>query len=172
MPAHRSCGHLLPGGGVLKDGDRVWRVGHVAGPLEYPPNIYLPDPRSGRFDDPLKEYRTLYCARYQSVALRETLQQFRRTTASLSKLKQLLAEAVLPPVGVPRGWRAKRVLAPAHIRLIAGDLIVYDLAFLVSWRQGSPSSSSSSSRVCLLVDLASRCLKDELGSKRLELRGR
>ena len=71
MPTHRARRDLLCGRRVLKAGSHVWRVGHVAGPLDYPPAAYLPDPRSGRFDDPLKEYRTLYCARHQSVALLE-----------------------------------------------------------------------------------------------------
>ncbi len=127
MSAHCASSDLFPGGGVLKDGSRAWRVGHVGGPLEYPPEIPLPDPRSGRFDDPLKEYRTLYCARYQSVALRETLQQFRRSSATLSMLKHVFGTAGLPPVKVPSDWRAKRVLAPARIRLAAGaDLVVYE----------------------------------------------
>ncbi len=127
MPAHRTGRDLLPGGSLLKDGSRVWRVGHVGGPLDYPPRVHLPDPPSGRFDDPLKEYRTLYCARFQSVALRETLHQFKHSTATISKLKPLFGSTGLPPARVPFEWRAKHVLAPAQIRLAAGsDLVAYE----------------------------------------------
>ena len=81
-------------------------MGHVARPLHYPPAVYLPDPRSGRFDDSLKEYRTLYCARHQIVALRETLQEFRHSTETLSKLKSVYGAVGVPPAKVPDDWRA------------------------------------------------------------------
>ena len=80
----------------------------------------LPEPRSGRFDDPLKEYRTLYCARHQRVALRETLQQFRHDTRTLSRLEDLFGSVDLPPAKVPADWRSMHVLAPARIRLARG----------------------------------------------------
>ncbi len=127
MPAHRTGRDLLSGGSLLKDGSRVWRVGYVDAPLDYPPRVHLPDPSSGRFDDPLKEYRTLYCARYQSIALRETLQQFRRSTTTLSRLKSVFGDTGLPPARVPDDWREKHVLAPARIRLVAeARLAVYE----------------------------------------------
>jgi hypothetical protein len=103
-------------------------VGHIARPVDYPPAAYLPDPRSGRFDDPLKEYRTLYCARHQSVALRESLQQFRHSTETLSKLKSVYGAVYgavgVPPAKVPDDWRAAHVLAPARIRLAPGSELV------------------------------------------------
>lgn len=102
MPAHRTGRAFLPGGRVLRDGTLVWRVGHIARPLA----IYLPDPRTGRFDDPRKQYRTLYCSRHQRTALRETLQQFRRSTTTISLLKGHLNAASwphrrFPKTGVP-----------------------------------------------------------------------
>ncbi len=127
MPAHRACSDLVLGGRVLKSGSHVWRVGHVAGPYDYPPATYLPDPRSGRFDDPLKEYRTLYCARHQSVALRESLQEFRHSSETLSKLKAVYGASGVPRAKVPADWRAAHVLAPARIRLAPGtELVGYE----------------------------------------------
>lgn len=99
-------------------------MGHVARPLHYPPAVYLPDPRSGRFDDSLKEYRILYCARHQIVALRETLQEFRHSTETLSKLKSVYGAVGVPPAKVPDDWRAAHVLAPARIRLAPGSELV------------------------------------------------
>lgn len=102
-------------------------MGPAAAPLDYPPAAYLPDPRSGRFDDPLKEYRTLYCARHQSVALRESLQEFRHSTETLSKLKSVYSASDMPAAKVPDDWRATRVLAPARIRLAPGtELVGYE----------------------------------------------
>lgn len=102
-------------------------MGQVAGPLDYPPAGYLPDPRSGRFDDPLKEYRTLYCARHQSVALRESLQEFKHSTETLSKLKSVYGASGIPPAKLPDDWRATHVLAPARIRLAPGaELVGYE----------------------------------------------
>lgn len=96
-------------------------MGHADGPLDYPPPAFLPDPRSGRFDDPQKEYRTLYCARHQRVALREALQQFRHSTATLSRLKSLFGDRGIRPPRVPDDWRSAHVLAPARIRLAPGS---------------------------------------------------
>ena len=102
-------------------------MGQVAGPLEYAPAAYLPDPRSGRFDDPLKEYRTLYCARHQSVALRESLQEFRHSTETLSRLGSVYGALGVPPATVPDDWRAAHVLAPARVRLASGaELVGYE----------------------------------------------
>ena len=99
-------------------------MGHVAGPLDYPPAAYLSDPRSGRFDDALKEYRTLYCARHQSVALREALQEFRHSTETLLKLKSVYGAVGVAPARVPDDWRAAHVLAPARVRLAPGSELV------------------------------------------------
>lgn len=127
MSTYRAGGDLLPRGRVLKTGSQVWRVGHVARPLDYQPTAYLPDPRTGRFDDPLREYRTLYCARHQSVALRESLQQFRHSTETLSKLKAIYGAAGIPPAKVPDDWRATHVLAPARIQHTRGmGLVGYE----------------------------------------------
>ncbi len=99
-------------------------MGQVAGPLEYPPVVHLPDPRTGRFDDPLQKYRTLYCARYQTIALRESLQHFRHGTDTLAKLKSVYGSAGIPQAKVPNDWRAAHVLAPARIRLAPGSQLV------------------------------------------------
>lgn len=99
-------------------------MGRVSGALGYPPASYLSDARSGRFDDPLNEYRTLYCARHQSVALRESLQGFRHSTETLSKLKSVYGASGVPPAKVPDDWRAAHVLAPARIRLASGSVLV------------------------------------------------
>lgn len=119
MPSHRARRDLLFGGRVLNDGTQVWRVGHVAGPLDFPPPAFIPDPPAGRFDDPTKRYRTLYCSRFQSIALRESLQHFRIGSETRARGARAFGGKV-PAARVPDGWRAQRVLAPARVRLAAG----------------------------------------------------
>lgn len=137
MPAYRSRGDLLPRGRVLKDGSHVWRVGRAESPLAFPSVRPLPERRSGRFDDPLGEYSTLYCAGFQSVALRETLQHFRRDTATLAKLERLYGPGAVPPARVPADWRETRVLAPARIRLSEGaELAAYESPDLLRELEG------------------------------------
>jgi len=140
-------------------------VGHVVGPLDYPPIANLPDPRSGRFDDPLKEYRTLYCARHQSVALRESLQQFRHSTETLLKLKSVYGAAGVPPAKVPDDWRAAYVLAPACIRLTSGsELVGYEEPGLLRTLEGGFAEFLDSQNITSL-DIPALRSKDRIVSQ-------
>ena len=54
---------------------RVWRVGHAGSPLEFVPHEYCS--WEHRFDDPERQYRTLYGAQHRITALREVLADLR-----------------------------------------------------------------------------------------------
>lgn len=102
-------------------------MGPVERPLGFPPRRAGEAPGAGRFDDPLGEYSVLYCAGFQSVALRETLQHFRRDTRTIARLETLYGEGQAPPALVPADWRSARVLMPARIRLADGrELAAYE----------------------------------------------
>ena len=127
MSARRARCAVVPRGRLLKDGSHVWRVGPVGAPLAFPPSGSRERPRAGRFDDPLGEYSVLYCAAFQSVALRETLQHFRYDSATLARLRDVRGDGPVPPARVPADWRSARVLAPGRIRLAeGGDLAAYE----------------------------------------------
>ncbi len=113
----------------------MWRIGHKSDPLGFPSKKYLSDPRAGRFDDPIGHYRTLYCARYQIVALREVLQGFRYSTATLKQLVAKYGADNVPPTEVPSAWLESRVLAPCRIRTALGaeEFAEYESAHTMRW---------------------------------------
>ena len=100
-------------------------MGFHTEPLGLTPLPALPDPRrgqprAGRFDDPRGEYRILYAARWQRVALRESLQNFRRDSRELAVLLKTVGLADLDPPEVEAGWLATRTLAEGVIRCVPG----------------------------------------------------
>jgi hypothetical protein len=71
-----------------------------------------------RFDDPEKQYRTLYCATERLTALREVLGDFRPNTKALAEFQEIFgpdAVGVLPAGVVSWAWRETNVLAPGRI---------------------------------------------------------
>jgi hypothetical protein len=77
-----------------------------------------------RWDDPWREYRTLYCAESALTCLREVLADLRPDTKAIAELKQLFGDETpaLKGVGeVAAEWRDAHQLCPA--------LIVSDHAF-------------------------------------------
>jgi len=93
-------------------------VGNIANPLGFTPPEFCS--WEGRFDDPSKIFRTLYCAEQSLTCLREKLADFR---PSLKALKEAGMESVS---SIPGAWRATYALAPAVLRILSGDLIRID----------------------------------------------
>jgi hypothetical protein len=104
----------------------VWRLGHISGPLEFPPRDRCS--WANRFDDSRRRFRTLYCSRERATALRETLADFRLNTKAVAEFRALAStlggDPDLPRARVPAGWRTKRLLAPARIEYLAGGELI------------------------------------------------
>jgi hypothetical protein len=66
----------------------VWRVGHVTDPLGFVPREHVS--WAGRFDDPAREFRTLYVAERPETALRETLAPLRPDAAAIVALRDVV----------------------------------------------------------------------------------
>jgi hypothetical protein len=69
-----------------------------------------------RWDDPRREYRTLYCAESELTCLREVLADLRPNAKAIAELKELFGEdsPALRGVGeVAAEWRDARLLCPA-----------------------------------------------------------
>jgi hypothetical protein len=96
-------------------------VGHFKAPLDLPPSELCK--WEGRFDDPYRAFRTLYCAASPLTALRETLAPFRPSLKTIRELKRFrVSDWRLPP----GDWRRKRALAPALLEILSGELLHID----------------------------------------------
>jgi hypothetical protein len=109
---------------------RVWRLGHVDAPLDYLPHEYCS--WEHRFDDPQRDYRTLYCAQHKITCLREVLADLRpesRVRADFAEfqLDQGVAPEDLdvPAREVTDAFRRAHVLAPARVQR-AGPVVDLD----------------------------------------------
>jgi hypothetical protein len=99
----------------------VWRLGYAEAPLDFTPREYCG--WQHRFDDPQREYRTLYCARERTTCLREVLQDFRPDARMLAEYRALFGADPIPPGLVPAELLHQLRLAPASIAAdaAAGD---------------------------------------------------
>jgi hypothetical protein len=92
----------------------VWRLGHRDAPLDY-----VPRPLCSwrhRWDDPRREYRTIYCAESGLTCLREVLADLRPNAKAIAELRELFGEETpaLRGVGeVAAEWRESHLLCPA-----------------------------------------------------------
>jgi hypothetical protein len=94
----------------------VWRLGHRSGPLE--PVPWALCGWQHRWDDPQREYRTLYAAREPETCLREVLADLRPSTKVLAELEELFgpdAAAGRDAGVVSREWRDAHRLCPAWV---------------------------------------------------------
>jgi hypothetical protein len=92
----------------------VWRLGHRDAPLDYVPR-HLCSWRH-RWDDPEREYRTIYCAETALTCLREVLADLRPNAKAIAELKALFGDdtPALRGVGeVAAEWRDAHLLCPA-----------------------------------------------------------
>lgn len=80
-----------------------------------------------RWDDPERDYRTIYCADHPATCLREVLADLRPNTKAIAELRRLFGERSPALIGVGEvgpEWRDAHVLAPA---LAVGDGELCDL---------------------------------------------
>src|SRR5215208_6278102 len=103
----------------LKSGELLWRVGYFETPLECPPHAYWFG--DGRYDDPLREFQTLYCAPDPLTCLRETLAPFRVSIRMRDELQR--QGKPLSKGGVPAKWRRENALAQGRLEILEGELI-------------------------------------------------
>lgn len=103
---------------------RVWRLGYYEAPCEFPPHhLYA---WIHRFDDPKREYRTIYCADDKRTCLREVLADLRPNKTALSEYEKFFGSdgPELDAIGkVHMEWRQKHVLAQAEIEIQVGVLV-------------------------------------------------
>lgn len=92
---------------AIPPAEPLYRLGRLPDPLAWPPRQYV---GTGRFDDPLGEFRVLYVAEQRLACLVETLYGFRRPLAVLGAERALSADEAppLPAAILPPGWRQKR----------------------------------------------------------------
>lgn len=65
----------------------VWRLGYFEAPCDFPPHhLYA---WTHRFDDPRREYRTIYCADEKQTCLREVLADLWPNRVALSEYERL-----------------------------------------------------------------------------------
>jgi len=96
--------------------EEVWRLGHRDAPLDFTPRRLCG--WQHRWDDILREYRTLYCADCQLTCLREVLADLRAEPKVVAELRELFGpetDALDGAAEVGAEFREARVLAPAVI---------------------------------------------------------
>ena len=80
-----------------------------------------------RFDDPKREYRTLYCAEQKITCLREVLADLRPNVKALAEFANLFGDSPRIPAGeVSEAWRRRHALAPAAISIEQGAVVDLD----------------------------------------------
>lgn len=99
---------------------QVWRLGHVNDPLDFVPRAFCS--WEHRFDDPDKNYRTLYCAEDPTTCLREVLADLRPNTKTRADFEQFQLDQGVAPSLIQRpaaevsvSWREAHALAPARV---------------------------------------------------------
>lgn len=109
---------------------QAWRVGYAGAPLDFVPYEYCS--WQHRFDDPMREYRTVYGSEQQVTALREVLADLRPNAKARADFAQFqLAQGVpvdeleVPGRAVTAAWRRSHQLAPARIEH-DGELVDLD----------------------------------------------
>jgi hypothetical protein len=109
---------------------RVWRVGHAGSPLDFVPHEYCS--WEHRFDDPQREYRTVYGAQSRVTALREVLADLRPDAKARSDFARFqldqgipVEDLQVPARAVSAAWRQAHELAPARVER-DGPLIELD----------------------------------------------
>ena len=107
-----------------------WRLGYHDSPLEFVPWELCS--WENRFDDPDREYRTLYCAEKKLTALREVLAPLRPNVSVRADFAQFqleqgvpVNELYVPTREVTAAWRREHVLVHATLEP-AGQLADLD----------------------------------------------
>jgi hypothetical protein len=126
----------------------VWRVGYFASPCEFTPHELCG--WNHRFDDPKREYRTIYAADKKETCLREVLADLRPNKKALADFEKIFGADDAPKSAgrVTPAWRRKHVLVQAGIELSSGKMADIETA-------------------AVLGDLSDR-LEEELKARRLK----
>lgn len=107
---------------------RVWRLGHQAAPCDYVPRPLCS--WHNRFDDPKREFRSLYCAAQPVTCLREVLADLRPNAKALADFARFfggLGRGGLTVAGVVSPeWRRANALVEAEVALRQGALVDLD----------------------------------------------
>ena len=100
----------------------VWRVGHFASPCEFTPHHLCG--WNHRFDDPRREYRTIYAADKKETCLREVLADLRPDKKAVADFKKLFGDddSVECAGRVTRVWREKHILVQVEINISSGEM--------------------------------------------------
>ena len=103
----------------------VWRVGHRSAPCNFTPRHFYG--WVNRFDDPHREYRTLYCCDFKLTCLREVLADFRPNLKAIREFGKTFKKEPSHFFGtVPMEWRRAHVLIECQLKIIKGAIV--DLA--------------------------------------------
>ncbi len=131
----------------------VWRVGYIASACEFTPRALCG--WNHRFDDPKREYRTVYAADKKETCLREVLADLRPDTKTLRDFEKLFGDdsAVADAGKVTVAWRAKHVLVHADIVLTSGRMTDIEAAATLA-RLSSSLGQELSARGLKRVDAA------------------
>jgi hypothetical protein len=89
-PVRRPRGAGIRRRGELSTDQAVWRVGHRRAPLDFVPRHLCG--WQHRWDDPEREYRTLYAAESELTCLREVLADLRPNAKAIAELTQLFGD--------------------------------------------------------------------------------
>lgn len=100
----------------------VWRVGYFASPCDFTPHHLCG--WNHRFDDPRREYRTIYAADKKETCLREVLADLRPDKKAVAEFKKLFGDddSVECAGRVTRVWREKHVLVQVKISITSGEM--------------------------------------------------
>lgn len=97
-------------------------MGYFRSPLDYPPHEHSSG--RGRYDDPRREFRTLYCAPDPLTCLRERLAGF-RYSKKMSEDRRKQGKPSSKKVTL--AWRTENALASGSLDLLKGELVpVYE----------------------------------------------
>lgn len=103
---------------------QVWRLGHASGPCDFIPHHL--SSWNHRFDDPKREYRTIYCADKRVTCLKEVLADLRPNKKRIQDFEEIfgsLTEELPKPGFVSMLWRKDHVLVQAAIVISNGSII-------------------------------------------------
>jgi hypothetical protein len=110
----------------------VWRVGYFASPCDFTPHHLCG--WNHRFDDPRREYRTIYAADKKETCLREVLADLRPDKKAVAEFKKLFGDddAVECAGRVTKAWREKHVLVEVGITVSSGKMADIDSAGILA----------------------------------------
>src|SRR5450830_632338 len=110
----------------------VWRVGYFASPCDFTPHHLCG--WNHRFDDPRREYRTIYAADKKETCLREVLADLKPDKKAIADFKKIFGDddSVECAGRVTKIWRKKHILVQAKINISSGEIADMESAALLA----------------------------------------